>query len=111
MEQLRLEKQDIDQQLRAVQGTNNLGSMQNFPVHRRSERGGGGGGGGGYNDDIRSSNSRGTSRGRGRGGRGGNGRGGGGNSRYEGNVHLLFSIRKKNIKITVNVCFFFSCDR
>lgn len=78
MEQLRQEKQDIDQQLRAVQGTN-LGSMQNFSVQRRSERGYG------NNDDIRSINSRGTSRGRGRGGRG-NGRDGGGNSRYGGNT-------------------------
>lgn len=103
VEQLRQEKQDIDQQLRAVQETG-MGSMQSFPVPRRSDRGGGvgmggggggmggGGGGGGYGNDMdMRSNQRGTSRGRGgRGGRG-NGRqdggrndggGGGGNPRY-----------------------------
>lgn len=92
VEQLRQEKQEIDQQLRAVQETG-LGSMQSFPVARReNHRGGnnagiGGGGGGplsgGYagNDMDMRSNPRGPSRGRGRGGRGGgrsDGRGGGG---------------------------------
>ncbi|KAG5670441.1 hypothetical protein PVAND_000705 [Polypedilum vanderplanki] len=37
VEQLRQEKQEIDQQLRAIQGSN-MGSMQNFPTTRRSER-------------------------------------------------------------------------
>lgn len=97
VEQLRQEKQEIDQQLRAVQETS-IGSMQSFPVarrenHRGGNNGGGGGGlmSGGYagNDMDMRSNQRGPSRGRGRGGRGGgrsDGRGGGGadggNSRY-----------------------------
>lgn len=112
VEQLRQEKQDIDQQLRAVQETG-IGSMQSFPVPRRSERerergggglggggggGGLGGGGGGYGNDMdMRANQRGPSRGRGRGGRGSSGRpdvrgdggggnggggGGGGNPRY-----------------------------
>lgn len=60
---------EIDQQLRAMQGPQ-MGSMQNFPPPRRSERG--------YSNDIDSRpNNRGLPRGRGRGGRGA---GGGGNS-------------------------------
>lgn len=61
---MRQEKLEIDQQLRAIQGSS-MGSMQNFPVSRRSERP--------YsndNDSVNRSN-RGGSRGRGR-GRGGN---------------------------------------
>lgn len=71
MEQLRQEKLEIDQQLRAIQESS-MGSVQNFPTSRRSERG--------YSSDIESvRSSRGGPRGRGR-GRGGNG--GGGNQRY-----------------------------
>lgn len=71
VEQLRQEKLEIDQQLRAIHG-NNMGSMQSFPVQRRSDRG--------YSSDIDSirSNRGGTSGQtsqaaglRGRGGRGG----------------------------------------
>lgn len=71
VEQLRQEKLEIDQQLRAIQETS-MGSMQNFPVNRRSERG--------YSSDIESvrSGRGGGSRGRGR----GRGRGGGGGPRY-----------------------------
>lgn len=96
VEQLRQEKQDIDQQLRAVQGTS-LGSMQNFPVQRRSERGFG------NNDEMRSSNSRGTSRGRGRGGRGNgrDGRDGGSNPRYGGKYFFYCVIGRKSL----SVCF------
>lgn len=67
VEQLRQEKLEIDQQLRAIQGSN-MGSMQNFPMNRRSDRA--------YSND---NDSRGSNRG-GRGGRGGGGRGGNGNS-------------------------------
>lgn len=70
VEQLRQEKLEIDQQLRAIQESA-MGSMQNFPVTRRSDRG--------YSSDIESVRSgRGGPRGRGR-GRGGNN---GGNQRY-----------------------------
>jgi fragile X mental retardation protein len=73
---LRQEKQEIDQQLRAIQGTN-MGSMQSFPS-RRSDRA--------YSTDYDSRSNRGV----GRGGRGsqrsGTGRnsmsGSGGNPRY-----------------------------
>lgn len=101
VEQLRQEKQDIDQQLRAVQGTN-LGSMQNFPVPRRSERG--------YNNtevEMRSSNARGPSRGRGRGGRG-NGRDsrdGGANTRYGGNYIALSAHAKFSFPTLIDVRF------
>lgn len=80
---------EIDQQLRAMQGPQ-MGSMQNFPPPRRSERG--------YSNDIDSRpNNRGLPRGRGRGGRGGGGgnstgggSGGAGGSRYHpGNIILL----------------------
>lgn len=105
VEQLRQEKQEIDQQLRAVQETG-LGSMQSFPVARRENHRGGGGNGsgadgggggnrlaGGYGNDMdMRSNQRGPSRGRGRGGRGGgggggrsDGRGGGGGGGADGN--------------------------
>lgn len=71
VEQLRQEKLEIDQQLRAAQEST-MGSMQNFPVSRRSDRG--------YSSDLDSVRSgRGGPRGRGR-GRGGGG--GGGSSRY-----------------------------
>lgn len=72
MEQLRQNKLEIDQQLRAFQEST-MGSVQNFPVSRRSERG--------YSSDIESvRSSRGGPRGRGRGrGSGGNN---GGNQRY-----------------------------
>lgn len=75
VEQLRQEKLEIDQQLRAIQESS-MGSVQNFPTSRRSERG--------YSSDIESvRSSRGGPRGRGRGrGGGGNGGGGGGNQRY-----------------------------
>lgn len=72
VEQLRQEKLEIDQQLRAMQGST-MGSMQNFPVQRRSERG--------YSSDMESIRSnRGGPRGRGRGG--GSGRGSNPPSRY-----------------------------
>ncbi|KAL9893067.1 synaptic functional regulator FMR1 isoform X2 [Glossina fuscipes] len=72
VEQLRQNKLEIDQQLRAFQEST-MGSVQNFPVSRRSERG--------YSSDIESvRSSRGGPRGRGRGrGSGGNN---GGNQRY-----------------------------
>jgi fragile X mental retardation protein len=54
VEQLRQEKQEIDQQLRAIQGTS-MGSMQNFPMSRRSDRG--------YSNDYDSRSNRGSSRG------------------------------------------------
>lgn len=69
---MRQEKLEIDQQLRAIHGGNNMGSMQSFPVQRRSDRG--------YSSDIDSIRSnRGGAAGqsnqagglRGRGGRGG----------------------------------------
>lgn len=80
VEQLRQEKLEIEQQLRAIHG-NNMGSIQNFPLQRRSDRG--------YSSDIDSmrSNRQGGSGGqsnqgsggmRGRGGRGGRGN----NQRY-----------------------------
>ncbi|XP_067618132.1 fragile X messenger ribonucleoprotein 1 homolog isoform X3 [Eurosta solidaginis] len=72
VELLRQEKLEIDQQLRAIQEST-MGSIQNFPVSRRSERG--------YSSDIESVRSgRGGPRGRGRGRGGGNG----GNQRYQG---------------------------
>lgn len=37
MEQLRQEKLDIDQQLRAIQGTT-MNTLQNFSMNRRSDR-------------------------------------------------------------------------
>jgi len=72
---LRQEKQEIDQQLRAIQGSN-MGSMQSFPTSRRSERA--------YSTEYDSSRS---NRGSNRGGRGGSNRGrnsmtSGGNPRY-----------------------------
>lgn len=85
MEQLRQEKLEIDQQLRAIQGTN-LGSMQNFPMNRRSDRG--------YSNDM-DSGSRSNRGQRGRGGKGSSGggsggRGAGGNSRYGNNQSRKF---------------------
>lgn len=83
MEQLRQEKLEIDQQLRAIQGSS-MGSMQSFPVSRRSDRG--------NSSDIDSGNRSGRVgyrlRGRGRGGAGSGG-GMGGNSRYHpgNNIH------------------------
>ncbi|XP_030375966.1 synaptic functional regulator FMR1 isoform X2 [Scaptodrosophila lebanonensis] len=80
VEQLRQEKLEIDQQLRAIQESS-MGSTQSFPVSRRSERG--------YSSDIESVRSqRGGNvgprgRGRGRGATGGGGGGGNGlNQRY-----------------------------
>ncbi|KAL7729851.1 hypothetical protein ACLKA6_014708 [Drosophila palustris] len=77
VEQLRQEKLEIDQQLRAIQESS-MGSTQSFAVSRRSERG--------YSSDIESVRSirggSGGQRGRGR------GRGGGGNNmnqRYHNN--------------------------
>ncbi|KAL7022645.1 hypothetical protein ACKWTF_012327 [Chironomus riparius] len=75
VEQLRQEKQEIDQQLRAIQGSN-MGSMQSFPTSRRSDRA--------YSTEYDSSRS---NRGSNRGGRGGSNRGrnsmnSGGNPRY-----------------------------
>ncbi|XP_032307191.1 synaptic functional regulator FMR1 isoform X1 [Drosophila ananassae] len=82
VEQLRQEKMEIDQQLRAIQESS-MGSTQSFPVTRRSERG--------YSSDIESVRSMRGGGGRG-GGRGGRGRGGGGpgggnglNQRYHNN--------------------------
>lgn len=54
MEQLRQEKQEIDQQLRAIQGSG-MGSMQSFPMSRRSDRA--------YSNDYDSRSNRGSSRG------------------------------------------------
>lgn len=51
---MRQEKQDIDQQLRAIQGSG-MGSMQNFPMSRRSDRA--------YSNDYDSRSNRGSSRG------------------------------------------------
>lgn len=73
VEQLRQEKLEIDQQLRAIHGSS-IGSVQNFPVQRRSDRG--------YSSDIDSMRSnrgggnqsnQGSGGLRGRGGRGGRG--------------------------------------
>nr|NP_731446.1 fragile X messenger ribonucleoprotein 1, isoform B [Drosophila melanogaster]AAN13454.1 fragile X messenger ribonucleoprotein 1, isoform B [Drosophila melanogaster]CAC88757.2 fragile X related protein [Drosophila melanogaster] len=81
VEQLRQEKMEIDQQLRAIQESS-MGSTQSFPVTRRSERG--------YSSDIESVRSMrgggGGQRGRVR-GRGGGGPGGGNglNQRYHNN--------------------------
>lgn len=71
---MRQEKQEIDQQLRAIQGSG-MGSMQNFPMSRRSDRA--------YSNDYDSRSNRGSSRG-GRGSnRGRNSMGSGsGNPRY-----------------------------
>lgn len=71
---MRQEKQEIDQQLRAIQGSN-MGSMQSFPSSRRSDRA--------YSTDYDSRSSRGGS---GRGGPGGSGRSrGGGRNSMTGN--------------------------
>lgn len=51
---MRQEKQDIDQQLRAIQGSG-MGSMQSFPMSRRSDRA--------YSNDYDSRSNRGSSRG------------------------------------------------
>ncbi|XP_049785210.1 LOW QUALITY PROTEIN: synaptic functional regulator FMR1 [Schistocerca cancellata] len=70
VEALRQEKLEIDQQLRSIHGTT-MGSMQNFPIQRRNDRG--------YNSDMDGGSSRGRggpARGRGR------GRGGGGGARH-----------------------------
>ncbi|XP_055686360.1 fragile X messenger ribonucleoprotein 1 homolog isoform X2 [Lutzomyia longipalpis] len=67
VEQLRHEKLEIDQQLRALQGSS-MGSMQNYPSSRRSDRG--------YSSDMDSMNR--SGRGAPRGGR----MRGRGNSRY-----------------------------
>lgn len=71
---MRIEKQEIDQQIRALQGSG-MGSMQSFPMSRRSDRA--------YSNDYDSRSNRGGSRG-GRGSnRGRNSMGGGsGNPRY-----------------------------
>ncbi len=79
MEQLRQEKLEIDQQLRAIQGSG-MGSMQSFPMSRRSDRG--------YsNDDAGNRSSRG-SRGRGRGNNSGRGNTG---TRYGNNQYRKFN--------------------
>lgn len=91
MEQLRQEKLEIDQQLRAIQGSS-MGSMQNFPVSRRSDRP--------YsneNDSMNRSN-RGGSRGRGR-GRGG-GRDGGGNRRFHPGNNIQHDHMDNNDQMT-----------
>lgn len=51
---MRQEKQEIDQQLRAIQGSG-MGSMQSFPMSRRSDRA--------YSNDYDSRSNRGSSRG------------------------------------------------
>lgn len=81
VEKLRQEKLEIDQQLRAIQESS-MGSVQNFPTSRRSDRG--------YSSDIESvRSSRGGPRGRGRGRSGGGNGGGGGNQRYnQGELYL-----------------------
>ncbi|XP_055686396.1 fragile X messenger ribonucleoprotein 1 homolog isoform X6 [Lutzomyia longipalpis] len=77
VEQLRHEKLEIDQQLRALQGSS-MGSMQNYPSSRRSDRG--------YSSDMDSMNR--SGRGAPRGGR----MRGRGNSRY----HPSDSRRREN---------------
>lgn len=80
VEQLRQKKQEIDQELRAFQESS-MGSVQNFPTSRRSDRG--------YSSDIESVRSgRGGPRGRGR-GRGGGSNTGGGNRGYQGKEQIL----------------------
>lgn len=76
---MRQEKQEIDSQLRAIQGSG-MGSMQNFPMSRRSDRA--------YSNDYDSRSNRGSSRG-GRGSnRGRNNMGSGsGNPRYSNRRH------------------------
>lgn len=71
VEQLRQEKLEIDQQLRAIQGAT-MGSMQNFSMNRRSDRA--------YSSDVDGGGRSGRGGMRGRGGRGGRGN----NPRYSG---------------------------
>lgn len=82
MEQLRQEKQEIDQQLRAIQGTN-MGSMQNFQSSRRSDRA--------YSNDYDSRSSRGGSS---RGGPRGSGRGSRGDGRNSMSGNPRYSNRR-----------------
>lgn len=77
---MRQEKQEIDSQLRAIQGSG-MGSMQSFPMSRRSDRA--------YSNDYDSRSNRGSSRG-GRGSnRGRNSMGStSGNPRYSNRRHV-----------------------
>lgn len=103
VELLRQEKQEIDQQLRAIQGNTSMSSMQNFTVQRRSDRG--------YSSDVdtmrpnrgsgastshqanNTSNTSGGSAGmRGRGGRGGRSN----NTRYHPGNNLHKTIEPTN---------------
>ena len=89
MEQLRQEKLEIDQQLRAIQEST-MGSMQSFPISRRSERG--------YSSDMDSVRSgRGGPRGRGR-GRGG----GGGNPRYHQGNNIMHNSHESSYNHNVS---------
>jgi len=65
VEQLRQEKLEIDQQLRSVHGVNPLGSVPNFSIPRRPDRG--------YGSDVDAVRGRGMGPPRGRGNRGGGG--------------------------------------
>lgn len=76
VEQLRQEKLEIDQQLRAIQGAT-MGSMQNFSMNRRSDRA--------YSSDVDGGGRSGRGGMRGRGGRGGRGN----NPRYSGELKSM----------------------
>lgn len=80
VEQLRQEKQEIDQKLRTIQNTN-MGSMQSFSMSRRNDRG--------FSSEYDSRSMRGSSRG----GRG-MGRGGRNNSMMSGNSNPRYSNRR-----------------
>lgn len=101
VELLRQEKQEIDQQLRAIQGNTSMNSMQNFTVQRRSDRG--------YSSDVdtmrpnrgsgastshQANNTSNTSGSAGMRGRGGRGRAN--NSRYHPGNNLHKNIEPTN---------------
>lgn len=108
VELLRQEKLEIDQQIRAIQGTSSVNTMQNFTVQRRSDRG--------YSSDVdtmRSNRGSGastshqgnTSNTSGAGMRG-RGRGRANNSRYHpgNNLHpQIIDTTIYNIKLMFNV--------
>lgn len=78
VEQLRQEKLEIDQQLRTMHGVNSMGSLQNFPLPRRNDRG--------YSSDVDANRGRGMGPPRGRGGRGGGPRRWGNDMRFNNNT-------------------------
>jgi fragile X mental retardation protein len=99
VEQLRQEKLEIDQQLRAIQGST-MGSMQNFPMSRRSERA--------YSSEIEGSSRGGRGmRGRGRGSAGG---GRGMRSRYS-SKSLIHHIEYLMYVLIYGGCCFVSGNR